>query len=928
MAVAMIGPKFYAWDRNGKPLAFGKLYTYQARTNTPKPTYQSEDQVVENANPVILNGEGYANVYLDGSYKMVLKDKDDNEIWSSDPVTSAQPEEWVNCFSASYVDTKTVKISGNQTDEYREGRKVRVDNNLPEYSFSEVVSASYAAGETSVELLDSVVTTGIVGICTSIISPDSSFNKADASRIIEAGDQQIVCGSIYPADATKSAGTGESITDVSFLRVEGVLIALYGGPYTGLITALTEKNDSYAVSIDGIEVVSQKAAARSISDSSSYSTINDAILDGYSAVYSEDGEITYISPLNNMRFRGDKGAIITVPEGMVAFSPTESDHFKYTLMSGIRAQGQGKVADDTRFIDYVGAYNHAFNTLIGARLSGFDTCINFSAGWGNTSIGVDCRGSINGIKYTTSPIQPGWSGSGQLSLASSYQYNDNGIYEFGTPWMNTYINTILEGNELGILAQGNNTVMISPWFEINTKDIQIERGITIIGGRRPTWDAADVSLFNESEMVSMLDGSSFTLTRGLPDGSDAVVHANGSGVKKLQGAEVAISTQDEKLRVGASAFTQPGDVTGMNYALHGAYFPSRIIDKYDDTQESKIIDVKFNAIRSAGGTGSAFGELEVEVNQYENVGISQQSTPMALKLNKLSTGGDAVNDLGEPTHRFNNSYFAVAPTVGSDARIKDTPESIPQELCDLALTTEIKQYKLKTNTSGRNHYGIIIDEEFLSKIRSATDLDKCGAFCQSVFTDSNGEPISRHIGGDTYLLNGVDNGKSYVYEIKNNTCEIQLNGNIISVLDGNIVSVVDGIELFEGKLYDSLARDNAYNKQLSLAEKEMSELKDSLSSLSSKRTSLISEIEKIGDPESKDESEKLLRLKEDLALSESGIVKASDSISEGLKIKEVPKTQQAKGTDGGVRLGDFWQVRYDEWQNIMLEAIRRKLTSV
>ena len=69
MAVAMIGPKFYAWDRNGKPLAFGKLYTYQARTNTPKPTYQSEDQVVENTNPVILNGEGYANVYLDGSYK-------------------------------------------------------------------------------------------------------------------------------------------------------------------------------------------------------------------------------------------------------------------------------------------------------------------------------------------------------------------------------------------------------------------------------------------------------------------------------------------------------------------------------------------------------------------------------------------------------------------------------------------------------------------------------------------------------------------------------------------------------------------------------------------------------------------------------------------------------------------------------------------
>lgn len=27
---------------------------------------------------------------------------------------------------------------------------------------------------------------------------------------------------------------------------------------------------------------------------------------------------------------------------------------------------------------------------------------------------------------------------------------------------------------------------------------------------------------------------------------------------------------------------------------------------------------------------------------------------------------------------------------------------------------------------------------------------------------------------------------------------------------------------------------------------------------------------------------------------------------------------------GGANLGDLWQVRYDEWQNILLEAMRRK----
>ncbi|ULR57009.1 tailspike protein [Shewanella phage X14] len=174
MAVSIIGPKFYAWDRCGKPLAFGKLYTYQARTNTPKPTYQSEDQQVENTNPVILNGEGYANVYLDGSYKMVLKDKDENEIWSADPVTSAQAAEWVNCQSAFYVSPSSFVVSGNLVEEFEIGRKVRVDNQSSEFSYSTINSAVFASGETTVSLSDAVVLTSISEVCISVIGPDST----------------------------------------------------------------------------------------------------------------------------------------------------------------------------------------------------------------------------------------------------------------------------------------------------------------------------------------------------------------------------------------------------------------------------------------------------------------------------------------------------------------------------------------------------------------------------------------------------------------------------------------------------------------------------------------------------------------------------------------------------------------------------------
>ncbi len=85
----MVTPKKYFFDRSGKPLAFGKVYTYQAGTNINQETFTSEAGDIANTNPVILNGEGYADIYLNGSYRIVLKDKNDNDIWSADPVSSS-----------------------------------------------------------------------------------------------------------------------------------------------------------------------------------------------------------------------------------------------------------------------------------------------------------------------------------------------------------------------------------------------------------------------------------------------------------------------------------------------------------------------------------------------------------------------------------------------------------------------------------------------------------------------------------------------------------------------------------------------------------------------------------------------------------------------------------------------------------------------
>lgn len=84
--LAPYGP-FRALDNNGDPLVGGKLYTYEAGTTTPKATFTNADGDIQNANPVILDLNGYANVWLeDGAYKFILKTSADATLWEVDDI--------------------------------------------------------------------------------------------------------------------------------------------------------------------------------------------------------------------------------------------------------------------------------------------------------------------------------------------------------------------------------------------------------------------------------------------------------------------------------------------------------------------------------------------------------------------------------------------------------------------------------------------------------------------------------------------------------------------------------------------------------------------------------------------------------------------------------------------------------------------------
>jgi len=80
-------PKLQFLDANGAPLVGGKLYTYTAGTTTPQASYTDYGGGTANANPVILDSRGEANVWLGTAlYKMALYSATNVLIWTVDNI--------------------------------------------------------------------------------------------------------------------------------------------------------------------------------------------------------------------------------------------------------------------------------------------------------------------------------------------------------------------------------------------------------------------------------------------------------------------------------------------------------------------------------------------------------------------------------------------------------------------------------------------------------------------------------------------------------------------------------------------------------------------------------------------------------------------------------------------------------------------------
>jgi hypothetical protein len=143
MATVNISPvaRQQFFDANGDPLSGGQLFTYTAGTTTKEATYTTSVGDVANANPIILDSNGYtpSGLWLvDGtSYKFVLAPSGDTDppasaIWTEDNIDGVNDApvvgntQWVaSGFTPTFVSGTSFTVTGDQTATLDVGRRLQ-----------------------------------------------------------------------------------------------------------------------------------------------------------------------------------------------------------------------------------------------------------------------------------------------------------------------------------------------------------------------------------------------------------------------------------------------------------------------------------------------------------------------------------------------------------------------------------------------------------------------------------------------------------------------------------------------------------------------------------------------------------------------------------------------------------------------------------
>lgn len=679
-------------------------------------------------------------------------------------------------------------------------------------------------------------------------------------------------------------------------------------------------------------------------DGSVRTTEINAVLSAGKDLYLPTGSVkaSGLVPLNSSHMVGDgtTNSIITpaaINTNVMNFNNGQAD----TLIKDVWFEGLGYPSATTENgIVYDGTQNCRRNSIENVRFNGFSgAALRFSAGWGNSLKKVNINSSLIGIDYKVSPLLAGWSGSSALHEEVYVATCDVGL-KTEAIYNLTSINGIFEDCRLPIKQVQSATpqVYINPWFESNAQSPEFRQSTVIIGGRKEGGEAPVAGFYDDVSLPSApFDDECITdISKGVTvfrDFDSQIFRADGQGIGAFKPSpalgwdilNVAGSTA-KKLSVGRGANAGAGGVTSETWGNdlnqwndYNKLVARRTYNSFDvDLMNEYGVKIQAQGTPSGGGIG--FVRTVISTGQYQTGGAGSTQGGdrwMWDEVGNYTPMVDGVHSIGLAGFRVKDLRIVNAPIVGSDCHIKHEPREIRQELLDFAMAVPMQEYELIGRK--RTHYGIVITPEFLKSLATVTSIDGCGAFCKDVFTDANGEPVLEYIGGTTSDSKPTYSENGFYIEIPEN-CNVLIDNAQYRVLEGKCDN--DDIIVSDGKLYAKKHLTCCYNTQLQDFEAQRYE---KLVAPDNIRASIIKQHEILHNEKSGIEELTHAMHMRDNAISMLPKAELDKQEAMLLTFTFKPVTPNFLVTSGGVLLGELWQVRYDEWQNILLEAQRRSI---
>jgi len=755
---------------DGLPLVGGRLYTYDAGTSTPRPTYADAAGTVPNTNPVILDARGEATVFWSGAYKVELRDAANALVWTVDGVRSS--------------DTDTAAITGNLASTSDAAKGV----GMVGYS----AGLAYAAGTAGAALRARGVS--ITDQPFSAVAGSDCASAITAALGATAGDIIVPAGA-FVATVT-AANAAQIFAGLNRIRLDGSLdITVQAGtiPLTSQVVVNSPDADKITITgaatsqttITGVVSVSGGPKGYSVTysvvSSSGFTVGNFASIrtdvTGTDDFYSHAGgwrvtaidsgganRVTVLNTNTRAAFPTSTvtGGTMVAIKSVLSFSGCDGFRFEggqciksldrlaivgdYVLATGTGTTGAHGIVIGAPVVTPGGDSNAKFSTS-GCAAIGNSVVVS---GWGEQGIAVSMRGALvaNYIAACSNRKRgiyaEGASIRCKLSVASGN--GEDGFIADTTGFVQAAL-SIASGNGLNGFWSTNNSLIAAATSKATSNGTNgyESRGLTRLGAD------ASVSAYNLGDGYRATDGGGIDA-----DAASAFQNA-GSGFNATNISAIDCNNASAQDNAGRGALA----VNNSFINIQGSgTVNNNTVANYEATNDSTLFKttgavaarttapstalIVANSISNSAGMKAAASSIGDTVLSFANVDGGAYTDRVVIKSDgTLYPSADNSQNFGRSANRWASVWAGNGVIQTSDERLKRDIGPIPDAALDAWADVEWVQFRM--SDGDRLHAGVIAQRVKAAFESRGVDPFAYGVLCHDVFPgDEFAPPTDRY----------------------------------------------------------------------------------------------------------------------------------------------------------------------------------------